>query len=164
MTDLNQCSFTGRLGADVEVKSTQRGDKVANFRLAVDMSWRSKETGEKREKTTWVPVVVWGDGLVRICESYLRKGSRVFIQGAFSVRDWEAQDGSKRYATEVVLQGFDAKLIMLDGPSGNGDRANRDTGGAGDRSERGGYGGSTRASAGAGGRHGAMMDDDPIPF
>lgn len=116
MNDLNQVTLTGRLGADPEVRRTQDGRAIVNIRLAVGQQWRDRESGEKREKTTWVPVVVFSDGLAKVAEQYLRKGSRVLVQGAFSVRDWQDQQGQKRYATEVVLQGFDAKLIMLDRP------------------------------------------------
>ena len=116
MSDFNECTFTGRLGADPDVKTTQRGDKVVNLRLAVSDQWKDKATGERRERTTWVPVVIFSEGLVRVAEQYLRKGSRILVRGAFSTREWEASDGSKRYATEIVLQGFDAKLTMLDGP------------------------------------------------
>ena len=116
MSDMNQCLFTGRLGADPEIKSTQRGDKVANLRLAVSDQWRDKSTGERKERTTWVSVVIWSEGLVRVCESYLRKGSRILVQGALQTREWEDQQGQKRFSTEVVLQGFNSVLTMLDGP------------------------------------------------
>ena len=124
MSDFNQCIFTGRLGADPEIKSTQRGDKVANLRLAVGDQWRDKATGERKERTTWISVVIWSEGLVRVCESYLKKGSRILVQGALQTREWEDQQGQKRSVTEIVLQGFNSTLTMLDGPSagrGSGD-------------------------------------------
>lgn len=115
MTDLNQCNFIGRLGADPEVRSAGNS-RVANLRLAVGEQWKDKATGEKKEKTEWISVTVWGDGLVGVCEKYIKKGSRLFVSGKMQTRQWE-KDGEKRYSTEVVLQGFDAKLIMLDGKS-----------------------------------------------
>lgn len=114
MSDLNQLTFTGRLGADVEVRSFQNGGRVANFRLAVGEQWKTKE-GEKRERTEWVSVAVFSDGLVGICEKFLRKGSRVLVQGKQQTREWTDQQGNKRYSTECVLQGFDAKIVLLDG-------------------------------------------------
>lgn len=113
MSDLNQLTFTGRLGADVEVRSFQNGGRVANFRLAVGEQWKTKE-GEKRERTEWVSVAVFSDGLVGICERFLRKGSRVLVQGKQQTRGWTDQQGNKRYSTECVLQGFDAKIVLLD--------------------------------------------------
>jgi single-strand DNA-binding protein len=118
MSDLNQCTMTGRLGADPEVRRTQDGRPIVNLRIAVSDQWRDKSTGERRERTTWVPVVIYSEGMAKVAEQYLRKGSRVLIQGAFSVRDWADQSGQKRYSTEIVLQGFNATLTMLDGPSG----------------------------------------------
>lgn len=120
--DLNQCTFTGRLGADPETKSFQNGGRVCNLRLAVGEQWKDK-SGERKEKTEWVSVTIYSDGLVGIAEQYLRKGSRILVQGKQSTRKWQDQSGNDRYSTECVLQGFDAKLIMLDGksdgPSGN---------------------------------------------
>jgi len=115
MSDLNQVSFTGRLGADPEIRRTQEGKPIANLRLAVGESWRDRNTGERREKTEWVTVVCFNEGLCKIIEQYLAKGSRVFVQGAWKTRKWTDQSGADRYSTECVLQGFDAKLIMLDG-------------------------------------------------
>ena len=127
MSDLNQLTFTGRLGADVEVRSFQNGGRVANFRLAVGEQWKTKE-GEKRERTEWVSVAVFSDGLVGICEKFLRKGSRVLVQGKQQTREWTDQLGNKRYSTECVLQGFDAKIVLLDGKPQGGSRgsASRD--------------------------------------
>ena len=117
---LNRCEFIGNLGADPKVSQTQNGNRVANLSLAVNESWKDKD-GQKQERTTWVPVVVWGK-LVDIVERYLKKGSRVYIAGKFTVRKWQDQNGNDRYSTEVVLQGFDGTLVMLDaagGGSGN---------------------------------------------
>jgi len=123
MSDLNECTFIGRLGADPEVKRSRDGKAIVNFRLAVSEQWRDKTSGERKERTTWVPVVIFSEGLAKIAEQYLRKGSRVFLRGAFNVREWEDKDGNKRTSTEIVLQGFNATLTMLDRPGGFEDSA-----------------------------------------
>lgn len=115
---LNQVNVIGNLGADPEIKSLNSGDKVANMRLAVTERWKSKD-GERKEKTEWVSVVVFGN-LVSVIESYVKKGSKIYVSGKMQTRRWTHSDGSDRYSTEVVLQGFDAKLIMLDGRSDGG--------------------------------------------
>lgn len=116
MASLNQCSFIGNLGADPEVRSLGNGGKVCNLRLAVSETWKDKQSGERKEKTEWVSVVIFGDGLAGIAERYLRKGSKVFVQGKLATRKWQDKDGADRYSTEVVLQGPGAVLTMLDGP------------------------------------------------
>lgn len=122
---LNRCEFIGHLGSDPEVRQFANGGQVANFRLAVTERWKDKGSGEKKEKTVWVPVSIFNDGLVRIAQQYLRKGSKVFLAGKFDVRSWQDKDGNDRYTTEIVLQGFNASLVLLDGkPSGE-----RDSGG-----------------------------------
>jgi len=113
---LNQCSFIGNLGADPEIRSMQNGDKVANFRIAVTEKWKDKD-GNQKESTEWVSVVVWG-GLTRVVEQYLRKGSKVYIQGKMKTRKWQDQSGADKYSTEIVLQGFGGVLQMLDGAGG----------------------------------------------
>lgn len=115
MNDLNQCTFTGRLGADPEIRRTQNGKAIANIRLAVGQQWRDKDSGERKERTEWVSVVVFNDGLCKVVEQYLTKGARILIQGAMQTRKWQDKDGNDRYSTEVVLNGFGDKLIMLDG-------------------------------------------------
>lgn len=116
MSDLNQVSITGRLGSDVESRRTQDGKPVVSMRVAVSETW--KTNGERKERTEWFSVVVWSEGLCKIAEQYLKKGSRVFLQGKLQTRKWSDQNGNDRYTSELILQGFDAKLIMLDGPSG----------------------------------------------
>lgn len=116
---LNSCSFIGHLGADPEIRSLNSGDKVANLRLAVSERWKDKNTGERKEKTEWVSVVVFGN-LVSVIESYVKKGSKLYVSGKLQTRKWTHTDGTDRYSTEIVLQGFDAKLIMLDGKSDGG--------------------------------------------
>jgi len=113
--DLNVCTFIGRLGADPEVR-TAGSSKVANLRLAVGESWKDKSTGERKEKTEWISVTVWGDGLVDVVEKYTKKGSKLYVSGKMQTRSYE-KDGQTRYSTEIVLQGFDSKLILLDSKS-----------------------------------------------
>ena len=111
----NQCQFIGNLGADPEIKSFDNGGRIANLRLAVSETWKDKATGEKKERTEWVSVAVASDGLVGVVERYLRKGSKVFVSGKMRTRKWQDQNGNDRYSTEIVLTGFDAKLVMLSG-------------------------------------------------
>lgn len=116
---LNVCQFIGNLGADPEIRSLNNGDKVANLRLAVSERWKDKATGERKEKTEWVSVVVFGS-LVGIIEQYVKKGSKIFVSGKMQTRKWSDQSGQDRFSTEVVLQGFDSKLVLLDGKADSG--------------------------------------------
>jgi single-strand DNA-binding protein len=117
---VNECNFIGNLGRDPEVRSMNNGSRVANFSLAVSERWKDKATGEQKEQTEWVSVVVFGDGLVGVVERYLRKGSKVLVRGKFKTRKWQDQSGNDRYSTEVVLNGPGAVLTMLDGAQGAG--------------------------------------------
>ncbi|HFB55339.1 MAG TPA: single-stranded DNA-binding protein [Hellea balneolensis] len=165
---VNKVILVGNLGSDPEVRSLNNGGKVCNFSLATSESWKDKATGERREKTEWHRVVIFGDGLVRVCENYLKKGSKVYVEGALQTRKWQDRDGNDKYTTEIVLQGFGGTLTMLDsrnsGGGGGGGDYNQDRGGSG-----GGYnqnqGGSRSASMGEGPKENfdAGMDDD-IPF
>lgn len=146
---LNQCQFIGNLGADPETRTFQNGNKVCNLRLAVSESWKDKNTGERKERTEWVSVAIFSEGLARVAEQYLRKGSKVYVSGKFTTRKWQDQSGADRYSTEIVLQGFDAKLVMLDGKSEGGTQYREHD------APQGGYG--------AGGRPSADIDD-MIPF
>lgn len=128
MADLNQCQFIGRLGADPEIKSFQNGGRIANLRLACGEQWKDKATGEKKERTEWISVTIHSDGLVGVVERFLKKGSRLFVQGQFRTRKWQDQSGNDRYSTEIVLNGFDAKLIMLDGAQGAGNAGGQSAG------------------------------------
>jgi len=134
---INKVILIGNLGADPEIRHTQDGRPVANLRVATTESWRDKASGEKRERTEWHRVVIFNEGLCRIAEQYLRKGSKVYLEGQLQTRKWEDQSGQERYTTEVVLQGFNAQLTMLDSRSdraGGGDYAssgNGDFGSAG---------------------------------
>lgn len=112
---LNQCQFIGNLGADPETRSFQNGGQVCNLRLAVSEKWKDKN-GERQEKTEWVSVAIFSEGLAKVAAQYLRKGSKVFVSGKLATRKWQDQSGADRYSTEVVLQGPGAVLTMLDGP------------------------------------------------
>lgn len=121
MASLNQVQIIGNLGADPEVRSFANGGKVANLRIATSETWKDKATGERKEKSEWHTVAIFGDGLVGVAERYLKKGSKVFVQGKLATRKWQDQSGADRYSTEVVLQGPGAVLTMLDAAKvGNG--------------------------------------------
>ena len=115
---LNKVMIIGNLGRDPEVRSFQNGGKVCNLRIATSERWRDKNSGENREKTEWHSVAIFSEGLVRICEQYLKKGSKVFVEGQLQTRKWQDQSGNDRYSTEVVLQGYSGTLTMLDGRDG----------------------------------------------
>lgn len=171
---VNKCILVGNLGADPEVRSFQNGGKVANLRLATTESWKDRETGEKQERTDWHSVAVFGDGLAGVAERYLRKGSKVYVEGKLRTRKYQAADGSDRYTTEVVLQGPGAVLTMLDSAQGRGGNASSGSNATDD--DDGWTGGNSRrsppsrgfddggASSGWGG--GGFDDDlnDDVPF
>lgn len=112
---LNKVSLIGNLGSDPEVRSFQNGEKTADLSVATSETWNDKNTGEKKERTTWHRVSVFGAGLVNVVESYLRKGSKVYIEGSLNNRKWQDKDGNERVTTEIVLRGFGSTLILLDG-------------------------------------------------
>lgn len=159
---VNKVILIGNLGKDPEIRRTQDGRPIANLSVATSESWRDKATGERREKTEWHRVVIFNEGLCRIAEQYLKKGSKVYLEGSLQTRKWQDQSGQDKYTTEVVLQGFNAQLTMLDraGGGGSGDF------GADDSGDFGASGPATRekkpALAGAAGKRGDM--DDEIPF
>jgi single-strand DNA-binding protein len=111
---VNKVILVGNLGADPEIRRTQDGKPIANLRVATSDTWRDKTTGERREKTEWHRVVIFNEGLCRIAEQYLKKGSKVYLEGSLQTRKWQDQSGQDRYSTEVVLQGFNSQLTMLD--------------------------------------------------
>lgn len=111
---LNRCEFIGNLGADPEIRRMASGDPVVNFRIAVSDHWRDRQTGERRERTEWIPVVIFNEQLAKVAESYLKKGSKVFISGSWQTRKWADQSGQDRHTTECVLQKFRGELEMLD--------------------------------------------------
>jgi single-strand DNA-binding protein len=161
---VNKVILVGNLGKDPEIRRTQDGRPIANLRIATSETWRDKSTGERREKTEWHSVVIFNENLCKIAEQYLRKGSKVFIEGALQTRKWQGQDGQDRYSTEVVLQGFNGNLTMLDGRAGGmGDSGQADYGGDA------GYSEPARSPARSGGasKGGGNFDkqlDDEIPF
>ncbi len=116
---INKVILVGNLGADPEIRQTKDGRPICNLRVATSESWRDKSSGEKREKTEWHRVVIFSEGLCRIAESYLRKGSKVYLEGQLQTRKWQDQSGQDRYSTEVVLQGFNSNLTMLDSRGGD---------------------------------------------
>lgn len=156
---VNKVILIGNLGADPEIRRTQDGRPIANLRIATSESWRDKNTGERREKTEWHRVVVFNEGLCKVIEQYVKKGSKIYIEGALQTRKWTDQSGQERYSTEVVLQGFNSTLTMLDSRSGGGGGSSSG-GGGGD------YGsGSDDFGGGGGSRGGFSQDlDDEIPF
>ena len=117
---VNKVILVGNLGADPEIRRTQDGRPIANLRIATSESWRDKNTGERREKTEWHRVVVFNEGLCKVVEQYVKKGSKVYIEGQLQTRKWTDQSGVEKYSTEVVLQGFGGTLTMLDGPRQSG--------------------------------------------
>lgn len=128
MSSLNQVSLIGHLGRDPETRSFSNGGTVCNLRLATSETWKDKTSGERKEATEWHSVAIFGP-LADVAARYLRKGSKVFLQGALKTRKWQDKDGQDRYSTEVVLQGLGAQMVMLDGKgSGSGDGAPRNTG------------------------------------
>jgi single-strand DNA-binding protein len=165
---VNKVILVGNLGADPEIRRTQDGRPICNLRLATSESWRDKNSGERREKTEWHRVVIFSEPLCKVAEQYLRKGSKVYIEGALQTRKWEDQGGQERFSTEVVLQGFSGTLTMLDGRAGAGGGMNEDGGqydngggyGGGGGSS-GGYGGGSGGPSRSGGGGGRKRDDTP---
>ena len=167
---VNKVILVGNLGAEPEIRTLPSGNKVVNLSVATSENWRDKNTGERKEKTEWHRVVIFSEGLAKIAEQYLKKGAKVYIEGALQTRKWTDQAGVEKYSTEVVLQGFNSTLTMLDGREGGGGGAGRggaDYGGG----NQGNYGGdydrpaapAARSGGGGGGNFSRDMDDD-IPF
>ena len=128
---VNKVILIGNLGADPEIRTLNSGDRVANLRLATSESWRDRGSGERKERTEWHRVVIFNDNLVKVAESYLKKGSKVYVEGAIQTRKWTDQSGAEKYSTEVVLQKFRGELTMLDGRGGGGEAGEDDYGGGG---------------------------------
>ena len=126
---VNKVILVGNLGADPEIRQTKDGKPIANLRVATSESWKDRNTGERREKTEWHRVVIFNEGLTRVVEQYLRKGSKVYLEGQLQTRKWQDQSGNDRYSTEVVLQGFNSTLQMLDSRNSGGGGFERDGGG-----------------------------------
>jgi single-strand DNA-binding protein len=159
---VNKVILVGNLGADPEIRRTQDGRPIANLRIATSETWRDKTSGERKEKTEWHRVVIFSEGLCRVAEQYLKKGAKVYIEGTLQTRKWQDQSGQDRYSTEIVLQGFNSVLTMLDGRSGGG-------GSGGDYGSDNGNDFGSSGPSGGGQRRPAMADkrddmDDEIPF
>ena len=154
---VNKVILIGNLGADPEVRTFGNGGKVCNLRIATSETWKDRNSGERKEKTEWHTVAIFQEGLVGIAERFLKKGSKVYIEGKLQTRKWQDKDGNDRYTTEVVLQGFDATLVMLDG-RGEG-------GGASARGGDAGYSGGGASRQMSGPKESFSQDlDDEIPF
>jgi single-strand DNA-binding protein len=155
---VNKVILVGNLGADPEIRSLNSGDRVANLRIATSETWRDRSSGERKEKTEWHRVVVFNENIVKVCENYLRKGAKVYVEGALQTRKYQDNSGAERFSTEIVLQKFRGELTMLDG---RGDA---------EREEGGGYGGGFSSSSGPRQTSSAPREefsadlDDEIPF
>jgi single-strand DNA-binding protein len=162
---VNKVILIGNLGRDPEIRSTQDGTRIANLSLATSETWRDRNSGERKERTEWHRVVIFNDRLVEVVEKYLKKGSKIYVEGALQTRKWTDQSGAERYSTEVVLQRFRGELTMLDGRGEGG-------GGGGFEPDDGGYGGGGSGGGGSGGGGGGRAErrpsppdlDDDIPF
>ncbi|MBR0778213.1 single-stranded DNA-binding protein [Bradyrhizobium diazoefficiens] len=158
---VNKVILVGNLGKDPEIRRTQDGRPIANLSIATSETWRDKNSGERKEKTEWHRVVIFNEGLCKVAEQYLKKGAKVYIEGALQTRKWTDQSGVEKYSTEVVLQGFNSTLTMLDGRGGGGGSSFGEEPG-GDFGSSGPSSAPRRAVAGGGGRSNDM--DDDIPF
>ncbi|WP_439567185.1 single-stranded DNA-binding protein [Sphingopyxis sp.] len=178
---VNKVILIGNLGADPEIKSFQNGGKIANIRIATSEQWKDRMTGERKERTEWHNVVINGEGLVGVVERFLKKGSKVYIEGSLRTRKWQDRDGNDKYTTEVVIAGIGGALTMLDGaPGGGGSRGGGgddnwgngggsgggwNQGGGSGGSSGGGFGGGSSGGSGGGGRPPFDDDlDDDVPF
>jgi len=174
---INKVIIVGNLGKDPEVRTFANGGKVCNFSVATSESWKDKQSGERKEKTEWHNISIYNEGLAGVAEKYLRKGSKVYLEGKLQTRKWQDQSGNDRYSTDVVLQGFDAKMEMLDSKPGGGGQGGGSNdgwgGGQGGGAPSGGGGndswGQTGGGSGGsgGGQGGGAFDsdlDDDVPF
>jgi single-strand DNA-binding protein len=160
---VNKVILIGNLGRDPESRTFNNGGKVCNLRIATSENWKDKQTGERRERTEWHSVAIFSEGLANVAERYLRKGSKVYIEGQLRTRKWQDQSGNDRYSTEVVIDGFNGSMTMLDGRDGGGGGGG--TGGGGDSwgDSGGNGGGQSSGSKPAGGAFDDDLDDD-VPF
>jgi single-strand DNA-binding protein len=172
---VNKVILVGNVGADPEIRRTQDGRPIANLRIATSETWRDRNSGERREKTEWHNVVVFNEGLCKVVEQYVKKGAKLYIEGQLQTRKWQDQNGNDRYTTEVVLQGFNSTLTMLDGRGEGGGASEGGRSGRGGGNDYGGgyggddYGQSSSSSSGRGGSSGGGGNfsrdlDDDIPF
>ena len=160
---VNKVILVGNLGKDPEIRRTQDGRPIANLSIATSETWRDKNTGERNEKTEWHRVVIFNEGLCKVAEQYLKKGAKVYIEGALQTRKWTDQSGAEKYSTEVVLQGFNSTLTMLDGRGGGGGGGSFGDEPGGDFGSPGPVSSAPRRPVAAGGGRNSDMDDD-IPF
>ena len=170
---INKVIIVGNLGKDPEVRTFANGGKVCNFSVATSESWKDKQTGERKEKTEWHNISIYNEGLAGVAEKYLRKGSKVYLEGKLQTRKWQDQSGNDRYSTDVVLQGFDAKMEMLDSKPGGGGQGGGSNDGWGGGQSGGSSGGGSNDGWGqsgggsGGGQGGGAFDsdlDDDVPF
>ena len=160
---LNKVIIIGNLGRDPEIRDFANGGKVCNLRIATSETWKDKNSGERRERTEWHTVAIFSEGLVNVCKSYLKKGSKIYIEGQLETRKWQDQNGVDKYTTEVVLRPYRSELLMLDGRSGGesggggGDSYQNDQSGHSDNQSAGGNSGDSSAK-------GEQYMDDEIPF
>ncbi|UPJ83838.1 single-stranded DNA-binding protein [Bradyrhizobium sp. 183] len=161
---VNKVILVGNLGKDPEIRRTQDGRPIANLSVATSETWRDKATGERKEKTEWHRVVIFNEGLCKVAEQYLKKGAKIYVEGALQTRKWTDQSGVEKYSTEVVLQGFNSTLTMLEGRSGGGGGGSFGDEPGGDFGSSGPVSSTPRrpVAAGGGGRNSDM--DDDIPF
>ena len=168
---VNKVILIGNLGADPEIRSFQNGGRVCNLRIATSESWKDKNTGERKEKTEWHSVAIFSEGLIGVVERYVKKGSKVYIEGKLQTRKWQDQSGNDRYSTEVVIQGMGGSLTMLDSAGGGqGGGGGNYGGGASGGGQSGGNDGWGSGGSGGGNQGGAAgggfsddLDDD-VPF
>jgi single-strand DNA-binding protein len=174
---VNKVILVGNLGRDPESRSFQNGGKVVNLRIATSESWKDRNSGDRKEKTEWHSVAIFNEALANVAERYLRKGSKVYLEGQLQTRKWTDQQGQEKYSTEVVLQGFNSVMVLLDRPDGGGSGGGASGGGSswGD-DDGGGYGGGTTGGFGGGARGGSSAPaarkpdpfdsdlDDDVPF
>ena len=166
MAGVNKVILVGNLGKDPETKEFGNGGRVVKFSLATSETWRDKGSGERKEKTEWHNVVIFNEGIGKIASQYLKKGSKVYLEGSLQTRKWQDQSGADKYTTEVVLQNFNSNLTLLDGRDGGGGDRDSGGGGYGGGREAGGYGGAAPAAkkpAFGGGSFSDDLDDD-VPF
>ncbi|MDI4232250.1 single-stranded DNA-binding protein [Bradyrhizobium sp. 31Argb] len=159
---VNKVILVGNLGKDPEIRRTQDGRPIANLSVATSETWRDRATGERKEKTEWHRVVIFNEGLAKVAEQYLKKGAKVYVEGQLQTRKWTDQSGVEKYSTEVVLQGFNSNLTMLDGKGGGGSFSDDMGGGGGDFGVSGPSSSAPRRAVPAGARNNDM--DDDIPF
>jgi single-strand DNA-binding protein len=161
---VNKVILIGNLGADPEIRTFQNGGKIANLRIATSETWKDRNTGERKERTEWHTVVIHSEPLVRVAEQYLKKGSKIYVEGQLETRKWQDQSGADRYSTEVALRPYRSELTMLEGRGGAGGGGSRDGGGYDDYDRGGSSSGSQGGGSQSGGGSSRSDSDDELPF